>query len=123
MNKMWLTIIIALLIIPVYVVAVSWDVNITVNAQVSSERDLFALRDSIETAVNGSLENVSFKFNTLMKDSTWSVQIDILGNKKLETDMDDFSLLIYNYFTGKFTPIDSTITNQLEVEYRTKVIW
>jgi len=98
------SIIIALiiLIIPVFVYA-QWSVNVTVRAEISKLRDEWALKDSIETVVNVSLDSAEVKFNPSMLDSTWYLQVYITGQKKPETDLDDFAVSIDNYFNNKFT--------------------
>ena len=43
--------------------------------------------------------------------------VEILGDKKAQTDMDDFSVQIYQYFTNKFS------TGQIKLEYRNAAEW
>ena len=46
-----------------------------------------------------------------------AAQIEILGDKKAETDMDSFSVTIYQYFTGKFP------SGKITLEYRNAQEW
>ena len=108
--------ILLIIIIPAYVYA-TWRVNVTVNASVSQERDLFALRVSVLTTANLALDNAVVKFNPSMTAGGWNLQLEIIGFKKTDTDMDDFSVQIYNYFTNKFD------SGQIALEYRRKVEW
>jgi hypothetical protein len=112
MRKLFL--ICLLIAIPVYVLA-AWQVNVTVNAGVSSDRDLFALRDSVSTTANNALDNVTIRFNPSMTSSGWNLQLEIIGFKKAGTDLDDFGVSIYNYFESKFD------SGEIKVEYRNTV--
>ena len=108
--------ILLIIIIPAYVYA-TWRVNVTVNASVSQERDLFALRDSVLTTANLALDNAQVKFNPSMTTGGWNLQLEIIGIKKAETDMDDFSTTVYNYFSNKFP------SGTIKMEYRNRVEW
>jgi len=114
--KAWMLIIVLAILIPVYAYA-AWQVNVTVNAEVGSARDLFALRDSVLTTAESALDNASVKFNPSMTVTGWNIQLEIIGHKKTGTDMDDFGTSIYNYFTNKFD------SGTVAVEYRNKVEW
>ena len=95
----------------------SWQVNVTVNTEVSKDEDVFALRDDIIAAAEQGLDNAEVKFNPSMNEATWNAQIEVLGDKKATTDMDAFSTTIYNYFVGKFAG------GQIRLEYRNMAEW
>ena len=114
MRKVFL--ICLLLAVPLYAYA-TWQVNITVNAQVSSARDLFALRDSVLTTAEVALDGAQVKFNPSMTETGWNLQLEIIGMKKPGTDLDDFGESIYTYFTDKFN------NGTVKLEYHNRAEW
>ena len=94
-----------------------WKVNVTVNTEVSKTEDVFALRDDVMDAATAALDNAQVKFNPSMGEDAWNAQIEVLGDKKTATDMDNFSTTIYEYFTNKFS------TGQIKLEYRNAAEW
>ena len=106
------------LAIPVFVSA-GWKAYVKVDCEVNTTRNLPALRDSIYTSASTMLDNVKCTVVAVSPAllEVYDIDIQVEGDKKAETDLDDFGTTITTYLQSRFTNAEVTI------HYDNKVIW